>query len=185
MIDFSMLDMIIIGLILFLSLKGFISGLIKEFFNFTGLIGGVYFASRLNIEVGEFISSNIFPLESESFVKLAGFVSVFLAIWMISNFISSIFEKTLPEGVDIFSRILGYALTVLRYIAIFAIIVVSLKNVDTIAEKFAKHSEDSSIVSTLNEIGADLLNMNARESDAIIDLQAFKIDANETNKTKE
>jgi len=193
MVDFSMLDVIIIGLILFLSLKGFISGFTKELFNFIGLIGGVYGASRFNVEVGGWISSNIFPMENESFIKLAGFVSIFLVIWIVLNVISSIFEKTLPEGLDVFSRFFGYILTVIRYIAIFAIIFASLQNVDMIAEKLAKHSKDSQIISTLNDIGADILNMKGRELNITeelnltkeIDLESFKIDENKTDSTKE
>jgi membrane protein required for colicin V production len=191
MVDFSMLDMVIIGLVFFLSLKGLVNGFIKEFFNFIGLIGGVYFASRMNMVVGEFVSGNVFPIKDEPFLKLAGFVSVFLAIWIFSNLVSSIFEKTLPEEVSFVSRILGYALTILRYIAIFAIIITSIQNVELIAEKLTKHSADSQVIPTLNEIGVDLLNMEGRDINNTaeinatkdkIDLQSFDID---NNKTKE
>ena len=186
-----MLDMVIIGLVFFLSLKGLVNGFIKEFFNFIGLIGGVYFASRMNMVVGEFVSGNVFPIKDEPFLKLAGFVSVFLAIWIFSNLVSSIFEKTLPEEVSFVSRILGYALTILRYIAIFAIIITSIQNVELIAEKLTKHSADSQVIPTLNEIGVDLLNMEGRDINNTaeinatkdkIDLQSFDID---NNKTKE
>jgi membrane protein required for colicin V production len=189
MVDFSMLDMIIIGLVFFLSLKGLVNGFIKEFFNFIGLIGGVYFASRMNMVVGEFVSSNVFPIKDEPFLKLVGFVSVFLAIWIFSNLVSSIFEKTLPEEISFVSRILGYALTILRYIAIFAIIITSIQNVELIAEKLTKHSADSQVIPTLNEIGVDLLNMEGRDINNTaeinatkdkIDLQSFDIDKNKT-----
>ena len=35
--DFNTVDMIIVGLVLFLSLKGLVNGFIKELFNFVGL----------------------------------------------------------------------------------------------------------------------------------------------------
>ncbi|NEW60019.1 CvpA family protein [Sulfurovum sp. bin170] len=193
MVDFSMVDIIIVGLILFLSLKGLVNGFLKELFNFIGLIGGVYFASRMNATVGEFINSNIFPVENEPALKLVGFISILLAIWMVANLISSIFEKTLPTGVDVFSRIFGYALTIVRYIAIFALIIASLQNVELIAKKLAKHSANSQIIPTLNEIGVDLLNMKSREANATmelnttkeIDLESFNMEQNDTNRTKE
>lgn len=186
MIDFSMVDMIIIGLILFLSLKGVVNGFLKELFSFIGLIGGVYFASRMNGTVGEFINTNIFPIENEPALKLVGFVAILLAIWMIASMISSMLENALPEGVDFLSRILGYGLTILRYVAIFALIIAAIQNVDLIAEKLAKHSENSQTIPLLKEIGADLLNMNT-ESNATksIDLQAFNMDQNESNRTTE
>jgi membrane protein required for colicin V production len=187
MIDFSMVDMIIIGLVLFLSLKGIVNGFLKELFNFIGLIGGVYLASRFNGTVGDFIHTNIFPIENEPALKLVGFIGVLLTIWIVTSMISSILEKALPEGVDFFSRILGYALTILRYIAIFALIISAVQNVDLISEKLAKHSKDSQIIPMLNEIGADLLNINTSESNttAPIDLNAFKIDEKESNRTTE
>ncbi|HIC77864.1 MAG TPA: CvpA family protein, partial [Sulfurovum sp.] len=48
MIDFNTVDMIIAGLILFLSLKGLVNGFIRELFNFIGLIIGVAVATRMN-----------------------------------------------------------------------------------------------------------------------------------------
>ncbi|SFV71860.1 Putative integral membrane protein [hydrothermal vent metagenome] len=193
MVDFSMVDMIILGLILFLSLKGLVNGFLKELFNFIGLIGGVYFASRLNATVGEFINSNIFPIENEPALKLVGFIFILLVIWVVANLISSIFEKTLPDGVDILSRVLGYALTIVRYVAIFALIIASLQNVELIANKLAKHSKNSQIMPTLNKIGFELLNIKNREANATeelniskaIDLQSFKMEQNETNQTEE
>ena len=199
MVDFSMVDMIIIGFILFLSLKGLVNGFIKEFFNFIGLVGGVYFASRMNESVGIFINTNIFPVENEPALKLVGFISIFIIIWMVTNIISSIFEKTLSEGVDFFSRILGYALSVVRYVVIFALIITSLQNVELIAKKLAKQSANSQLMPILNEIGADILNIEARELNATLDLNttldqnitkdislpSFKVDENDTNKTRE
>jgi len=189
MVDFSMLDMIIVGLIFFLSLKGIVNGFVKELFNFIGLVGGVYFASRMNDSIGQLINTNIFPIEHEPALKLVGFIAVFIVIWVVSNLVSSIFEKALPEGVDFFSRILGYVLTIVRYIAIFAIIIVSLHNVEIIANKLKKHSDGSQIIPTLNEVGVDLLNMKVREANATkdlniitdIDLDSFKLEQNVTN----
>ncbi len=190
MVDFSMLDMIIVGFVFFLGLKGIVNGFIKELFNLIGLIGGVYFAARMNVVAGEFISNNIFPIKDEPFLKLAGFIALFLVIWIASNIVSSIFEKTLPEDVSLFSRILGYFLTIVRYLAIFAIILTSIQNVDLIAEKLAKHTRDSQVVPRLNEIGVTLLNMEARGANHAtkdmnitkgkIDLDSFDIDRNET-----
>jgi membrane protein required for colicin V production len=194
-----MIDMIIIGFILFLSLKGLVNGFIKEFFNFIGLVGGVYFASRMNETVGSFINTNLFPVENEPALKLVGFISIFIIIWMVTNIISSIFENALSEGVDFFSRILGYALSVVRYIVIFALIITSLQNVELMAKKLAKHSANSQLIPTLNEIGADILNIEARDLNASLDLNvtfevnktkeistpSFKVDTNDTNKTIE
>ncbi len=181
MLDFTTIDMIIIGLILFLSLKGLVNGFIKELFSFIGLIGGVAIASRMNATVGDFINSNIFPIENEPALKLAGFVAILLTIWMVSNLISSIFDNKEPGFI---SRILGYALTLMRYTAIFALILASVQNVDLISKKLEKHTEGSQSVPMLKELGEQLLNMEVEKTEDI-NLQSFKMDHNDTNQTQE
>jgi len=190
MLDFSTVDMIIIGLILFLSLKGLANGFIKELFSFIGLIGGVAVAARINGHVGDIISNNIFPIENEPALKLAGFVATLLAIWLIANMISSIFEKSGSEELGFFSRILGYAIALLRYIAIFALIMASVQNVELISKKLETHAQNSQVIPLLQELGATLLNMDARQAtnqkkEDPIDLNAFKMDQNESNQSHE
>jgi len=193
MFDLNMIDMVVVGLILFLSLKGMVNGFSKELFNFIGLIGGVYVASRVNTVVGEFVSSNIFPISHEPTLKLVGFIGTLMAIWMISNLVSSIFEKVLSEDVGILSRLLGYIITVVRYVAIFAIIIVSVQNIELISKKLETHSKDSQTIPALNEVGSILLNIEDRNLTAIedsnesqkIDLNSFDLDQNDSNHTEE
>ena len=187
MLDFTTVDMIIIGLILFLSLKGLVNGFIKELFSFIGIIGGVAIASRMNASVGDFINTNLFPIENEPAVKLAGFVAILLVVWMISNLISSIFDNDEP---GFFSRILGYGLTLMRYTAIFALIIASVQNIDLISKKLEKHAEGSQSIPMLKELGEKLLNMEvtkttSQEKTESINLQSFKMDHNDTNQTQE
>ena len=190
MIDFNTVDMIIAGLILFLSLKGLVNGFTRELFNFIGLIVGVAVAARMNITVGQFISENIFPIANEPALKMVGFVTVLVAIWVISTLFSSIMESLSSDEVGFFSRILGYILTILRYVAIFAIILVSVKNVDLISKKLEKYSSDSKIITSLDEIGTKILNMeennNTNNSTTEkINLNSYIIENNETNGTKQ
>ena len=194
MIDFNTVDMIIAGLILFLSLKGLVNGFTRELFNFIGLIVGVAVAARMNITVGQFISENIFPIENEPALKMVGFVTVLVAIWIISSLFSSILEKISSDEVGFFSRILGYILTILRYVAIFAIILVSVKNVDLISNKLETYSQDSKIIVSLDEIGTKLLNLDMEEHNKTkstkesiktekIDLKSYNTEINESNQT--
>ncbi|MCK5854845.1 MAG: CvpA family protein [Sulfurovaceae bacterium] len=192
MIDFNTVDMVIAGLILFLSLKGLVNGFIKELFNFIGLVVGVAVAARMNTTVGQFISENIFPIANEPALKMVGFMTVLVAIWVISMLFSSIMEKLASAEVGFFSRILGYILTILRYVAIFAAILVSVQNVDLISKKLETYSEDSKIITSLEEIGKKLLNREVSEENnetkvktEKLDLKSYPMDNNETNKTSE
>jgi uncharacterized membrane protein required for colicin V production len=200
MIDFNSVDMIIAGLILFLSLKGLVNGFTKELFNFIGLIVGIAVAARMNLTVGQFISENIFPIENDPALRMVGFVTVLVAIWVISTLFSSIIDSVSSDEVGFFSRILGYILTILRYVAIFSIILVSVKNVDLISKKLEVYSQDSKMMSSLNEIGNKLLNREEEEPikennetknenhkirTEKINLKNYDIESNQTNENNQ
>jgi len=198
MLDFTTMDMIIIGLILFLSLKGLVNGFIREFFSFMGLIGGVYIASRVSTQAGEFINANIFPIENEPALKLAGFVAVLIAVWLVANMLSSIFEKISTEEVGFLSRIFGYAMALAKWVAIVGLIFASVQDVELISKKLEKQTQSSQLTPQLKEIGAILLNLESRKTELEevvpplpplnqekgtggIDLEAYEMDLNTTN----
>ena len=56
--DFNYFDVTISAIILILGIKGFMQGFIKEVFGLAGLVGGVYFASRLSGDAATFIEEN-------------------------------------------------------------------------------------------------------------------------------
>jgi len=187
---FELFDIIIVGLILFLSLKGIVSGFTKELFNFIGLVGGVALASRVNIEVGEILSKNIFPLDNEPSLKLVGFVATLLAVWLVFTVVSSMFESISSDEIGLLSRIFGYLLTIARYIAIFAIIVVGIGQSDYLSKKLSKQYEKSQLFPLLNNIGTELLNNQIDNNQTTantndINLTNFKIDNNNSNNIKE
>jgi membrane protein required for colicin V production len=155
--EFETFDIVVVGLILFLSLKGMVNGFTKELFNFIGLVGGIALASRANIEMGKLISDNIYHLNEPS-LKLVGFVATLLAVWLIFNIVSSILDTISSDDIGFFSRILGYGLTVARYIAIFAIIVVGIKQSEFLSQKLSKYYQNSQLFPVLNDIGTQLLN---------------------------
>ncbi len=186
MLDLTTVDMIIVGLILFLGLKGLVNGFMKELFSFIGLIGGVIIAARVNTTVGELINNNIFPIENDPALKLAGFVTTLLAIWLVANMFSSLLAGN-DDDVGFISRVLGYGISVARYTAIFGLIFASVQDVDLIHKKIEKHAENSHIIQSLEEIGERLLNMQTRQeqSNEKIHLDAYNLDLNETNQTQQ
>ena len=155
--EFETFDIVVVGLILFLSLKGMVNGFTKELFNLFGLVGGIALASRVNVEVGKLVSENIYPLNEPS-LKLVGFVATLLAVWLLFTMVSSIFETVASDEIGFFSRILGYILTIVRYVAIFAMIVVGIEKSDFLSEKLSKHYQNSQLFPILRDIGSQLLN---------------------------
>jgi membrane protein required for colicin V production len=183
--EFGAFDIFLVLIVLFLGLKGIINGFTKELFNLIGLIGGVAVASRFNREVGEIISHSLFPIKSESSLELVGFIATLLAIWLVFLLISSIFEQVFSGEVGFLSRILGYILGIIKYIAIFAIIIVGIEQSQFLSEKFSKYHQDSKLYPMLNDIGIELLNRDANQTisttnNSDINLSDFALDSNQT-----
>ena len=159
LMGFHVVDMIIVGLVLFLAIRGLVNGFSKELFNFLALIGGIAIAARTNETVGKFIAEqNILPELSLDFQKLIGFATVLIFILIIFNIISSIRTKFRTETPGIISRILGYLISITRYIFIFSLIIFGISNADFLREKLSKHYEKSQLFQPMVELGGELLN---------------------------
>lgn len=177
--DFQNIDIVMIGITLFLAIRGLVNGFSKELFNFLGLIGAVFVASRFNDIVGKLIiEQNVLPPSMEQYQKVIGFIAVFVGIWIIFNIISSIFSSSSPsEEKGIISRILGYAIAIVRYIAIISIIIYGFNNSDFFKEKFSKYTEESKLFEPISNIGAIILN---RENNRTSIDNNSKVDINST-----
>jgi uncharacterized membrane protein required for colicin V production len=163
--DLTNFDLILLGLVFFLSIKGIVNGFSKELLNFLGLIGGVALASRLNITAGQFVSENIYVITKEPAIKLIGFVAVLFAVWFLFIVISSIIDKFSEDGTEFISGLLGYALSVARYIALFSIVLVIAQN-EYLEKKLSKYTTGSLTYPHLVEIGSYILNVDKRVSDS-------------------
>lgn len=159
--DFNMLDIIIVGLILFLSIKGLVNGFTQELFNFIALIGGVAVAARVNTVVGEkFSDLEILPHITPEVQNFIGFLLTLLIVWAFISFIASIIGRISSDTPGFFSRLLGYIIGVARYIAIFSLIVFGITKADFLRENLSKHYENSQLFTPMSEIGAKLLDLN-------------------------
>jgi len=156
--ELTTIDFIIIGLILFLSIKGIVTGFTRELLNFIGVVGGVALASRVGQKVGNFINEEIYPIANEPTLKLTGFIITLIGVWILFSFISSIVNKVFLNNISLFNRLLGYAITVLRYVAIFSLICVGIEKSNFLSEKFSTHFNDSKIFPLFIEVGENLLN---------------------------
>jgi len=158
--DFHIVDMIIVGLTLFLAIKGLVNGFSKELFNFIAIIGGVAVAARNNEAVGELIAKQaILPEMSIDFQNFIGFIIILLLILFIVSFISSIVSRLGAEKPGFISRFIGYLLSLIRYVFIFSLIVFGISNADFLKEKLAKYYDGSQLFQPMVDIGQKLLNV--------------------------
>jgi len=181
---FHLVDVIIVGLVLFLAIRGLVNGFSKELFNFLALIGGIAVAARTHTVVGKFISEqNILPDLSPDFQKLIGFATVLILILIIFNIISSLRSNFRAEHPGFLSRLLGYIISVARYIFIFSLIVFGINNADFLREKLAKHYEGSKLFTPMVQLGGKLLNVNQTPDENATVENNTSNENNETNQS--
>ena len=160
MIDFNYFDIAIAAIVLLLGIKGFMNGFIKEVFGLLGLVGGVYFASRLSVTAADFIDKNFLHLENVALLKLIGFISILILVWLAAIILGSIFSKLVSgSGLGFLNRLFGFIVASGKYFLIFALIVTALSNVSLVKDNLEKYVKDSILYPYLNEAGSYLINL--------------------------
>jgi len=161
MMNFNMFDIIIATLVLLLGVKGFLHGFIKEMFGLIGLIGGVYFASRLSGIAADFIGQNFIQLENTALLKLIGFIAILLIVWISATIVGSIFSKLISvSGLGFINRLFGFIAGGAKYFMIFALIFTALSNVSLFKDNFEKYAKDSILYPYLKEVGSYVINLD-------------------------
>jgi len=161
MIDFNYFDVVIAAIVLLLAIKGFMHGFIKEVFGLLGLIGGVYFASRLAGTAADFIDKNFFHLDNVALLKLIGFLAILIIVWLGASILGSILSKlTSASGLGFLNRLFGFILGGGKYFLIFALIVTALSNVSLIKDNLEKHVQNSILYPYLKKAGSYIINLN-------------------------
>jgi membrane protein required for colicin V production len=161
MVNFNYFDVTVGAIILLLAIKGFMNGVIKEVFGLAGLVGGVYFASRLAGEAATFISKNFVQIENASLLKLIGFMSILIIIWLSATILGAIISKlTSASGLGFMDRLLGFVAGGGKYFIIFALIVTALSNVTLIKENTQKYVKDSMLYPLLYKAGSAIIKID-------------------------
>ena len=155
MINFNYFDIIISVIVLLLGIKGFINGFIKEVFGLIGLIGGVYFGSRLADPAATFIDTNFFHLENIAILKLIGFLSILILVWLGTIILGAIFSKlSSTSGLGFLNRLFGFIVGGGKYFLIFALIVTALSNISLVKNNLEKHVKESILYPYLRQAGS-------------------------------
>ena len=161
MMDFNYFDVTISAIVLILGIKGFMQGFIKEVFGLLGLVGGVYFASRLSDKAATFIDTNFLHLDNPSLLKLIGFLAILIVIWGAATILGTILSKlTSASGLGFLNRLFGFIAGGGKYFLIFALIVTALSNVTLVKDNLEKYVSDSILYPYLKEAGSYLINLD-------------------------
>jgi len=157
-------DVIVLALILMLGLKGLIRGFIAEAFALIGIVAGVYLASRNAQQVGEYISSNLIPMEGENVILLAGFVVTLVLVWIILYALGLIISKIFSaSGLGIFDKILGFVFGAGKVFFIFAIIIFAVSQMKIIDDKLQEATKGSIMYPLLKQAGEIIIQIDPKK----------------------
>lgn len=189
MVDFNYFDITIGAIVLILGIKGFMNGFIKEVFGLVGLIGGVYFASRLAPTAAAFIDKNFLHLENSALLKLLGFLAILIIIWLGATILGSIFSKlTSASGLGFLNRLFGFIAGGGKYFLIFALIVTALSNVTLVKDNLEKYVQDSVLYPYLRKVGSSIINLDTTalglKKSSTTEVLKNVVNLNETNNSE-
>ena len=159
---FHIVDIVIIGLVALLAIKGLVNGFTKELLNFITIVSGVILAARYNEIVVKLINEQkLVPPIPDEFAKIIGFLLIIVSIWLFISFISSIITKR-PSG--FLSRLFGYILSSARYLFIFSLIIFGVSQSNFFKESATKFKAETKLFEPMSQIGAKILNIDLNQT---------------------
>lgn len=163
MLDFSIFDMVIIGVTLALGLKGLFKGFIKEISGLIGIIGGIFVASRFADVVGNAIAPT-FAITSEATISLIGFVCALIAFWLVIYILGMITSKIFAiSGLGIIDRLFGFIFGSAKIFLILAVIAHALYQVESFRNKLDTKFQNSQVFPLLLETGSYIVKLDTKE----------------------
>jgi membrane protein required for colicin V production len=180
--DITMFDVVSVGLILFLGVKGILRGFIKEFFALVGIIGGIYYGSRYAQAIGSYLDTNFLNLQNKSSLYLIGFIALFIAFWSISSligpFLSSIVNS---NGIGMIDKLLGFVVSSAKIFFIISIMVYILSNINILKDKTDFMFKNSFMYPMFLKYGSVIVKL---DKPTVIKEKKESIEIQEVNKTK-
>ena len=158
--SFAIFDLIILSITLILGLKGLFRGLIKEVFGIIGIIGAIFVASRISKEIGDLIAP-ILVLENEATIKLIGFVTALVAVWLVVYSAGVIVSKIFAaSGLGIVDRIFGFVFGAAKIFLIFSVIAYALYQVQSFKKVIDEKFADSIVMPHLISVGSYIIKLD-------------------------
>lgn len=163
--EINYFDIIVSIIILFLGLKGIFNGFFKELFGLIGIIGGIFVASRLGNDVGQFLSDLIFNFDNSSAINFTGFLTTLVLFWLLMIVIGQIFKKLSSlSGLGALDQILGFIFGASKFFFIAAVITHAAYNIKAIKSVIDDSSLSTSyIFPILTQTGAVIMKFDPVE----------------------
>lgn len=180
---FMWFDLVTLGLILILAIKGIVNGFIKEVFGLIGIVGGIYMAARYATKAGDWIDVNLFAFNNKSTLFLVGFLAILIVFWIFCIFLGAIFTKMLSlSGLGIIDKLAGFIVGGSKIFFVFAVLFFAISNVVFIKEKLDKYLNNSFMYPAFIKTGAFIVDMKPEIIKKTINITTT--DDNESKPTK-
>jgi len=181
--EFNYFDLIVSIVILLLGLKGILNGFFKEVFGLIGIIGGIFVASRLGNDVGQFLSDLIFNFDNSSAINFTGFLATLALFWLLMIVIGLIFQKLSSlSGLGTIDKILGFIFGASKFFLITAVIAHAMYNIKAIKSVLDDTTLKNSVLfPILVETGSVIMKLDPMEISDTITSSTESLQ----NKTKE
>ncbi|RXJ65352.1 colicin V synthesis protein [Halarcobacter ebronensis] len=161
--SFTGFDIVIVSLTVLIGLKGLFRGFTREVFGLVGIIGGIFVASRLSLEIGTKIAP-LLSLENNATIKLVGFIVGLVGFWAIVYVLGVVISKIfLMSGLGVFDRILGFVFGSAKMFFIFSIIAYSLYQIQSFKDLMDDKTANSTTFPLLIKTGSFIVKLDASD----------------------
>lgn len=162
--DYNYFDIIVSIIILLLGLKGILNGFFKELFGLLGIIGGIFVASRLGNDVGEYLNDLIFKFQSSAAVDFTGFLVTLAVFWLFMILIGAIFKKlSKMSGLGAVDKILGFVFGAGKFFLIGAVIAHAMYNIKAVKSTIEPTMKDSVVFPVMVKAGSFIMKIDPTE----------------------
>ncbi|MDQ7043148.1 MAG: CvpA family protein [Sulfurimonas sp.] len=159
--EINYFDIVAAVIILLLGLKGIINGFFKELFGLIGIIGGLFIASRVGDDIGEYLNNLIFNFSSSSAVSFLGFLTTLALFWLLMILIGYTFKKLSSlSGLGPVDRILGFVFGASKFFLIAAVIAHAAYNIKAVKSTLDSVMETSILFPIMVETGAFIMKID-------------------------
>ncbi len=153
-------DLAIGGIILLLGLKGVLNGFFKELFGLIGIVGGVFVASRVAEDVGQYLSDLIFHFQNNSAISFTGFLVTLALFWALMITIGFVFKKlSSASGLGVIDRVFGFVLGASKFFLIISMIAYAMNNIEIVRKNIEKPLHNSMLYPILVQTGSYIMHM--------------------------
>lgn len=162
--EFNYFDLVSVSIILLLGLKGIINGFFKELFGLVGIIGGIFIASRVGDEVGQYLSDLIFNFENSAATSFTGFLATLAIFWLLMIAVGYAFKKLSHlSGLGIYDKILGFIFGASKFFLIAAVIAHAAYNIKAVKSTIDSAFETSVVFPILVSTGSFIMKLDPVE----------------------